>query len=504
MDTKKQKADSIFRNGRIYTSDAKNRWATAFAVKGDKILAVACDEGIREYIGEDTQVTDLRGKIVIPGFIDMHGHPVRTVMRDFALFFSRHLSVNQMVESIKKFIKDNAHLTKYIGVGYHENRFTDIADIRGFLDEIEAERPLVLLSNAGSELLMNSKAVERSGIDNMVIGHIPKVEAVLKDELGRSTGRVMGMDSVQEVLGNLKIFELEEVADRIESLDEEYFRRGFTGVYDCGSYEYVDYTYFMAIKRYWAAKELRHRFFGTVLVTTLKGAKLANRKLTHKRTMANELEANVGINALRIKYDIVGAEKDLTREAVRILCIEAANKGFNVQFDTVSRESTEELVRLIRDIRTVGFNKIRFSLSSGEITDKEQIKAISENQIIVNSSLLWNKSDIKGEIDTLKEMKAEGVTLTFGLDLGAYDDKEKNDVRACFEELGFTAYDIVDAFTVNAARQLNMEDRIGSISAGKIADFVMLDDDIFEKDAFDVTEVKAGKVFVSGKCVYSI
>ena len=67
-------ADSVYRNGNIYTVDEDFSVASALAIKGDRLVYVGDEAGVEAYIGPDTKVVDLEGKTVIPGLIEGHMH----------------------------------------------------------------------------------------------------------------------------------------------------------------------------------------------------------------------------------------------------------------------------------------------------------------------------------------------------------------------------------------------------------------------------------------------
>ncbi|MBS9774228.1 MAG: amidohydrolase, partial [Tenacibaculum sp.] len=73
--TKKEPVDLVLKNGNIYTENDKSPKAEAVAVKDGKIVFVGTNKEIENYIGEQTKVTDLQGKTVLPSFIDSHTHP---------------------------------------------------------------------------------------------------------------------------------------------------------------------------------------------------------------------------------------------------------------------------------------------------------------------------------------------------------------------------------------------------------------------------------------------
>ena len=69
-----QAADSVYRNGKIYTVDEEFSIATALAIQGDRLVYVGDEAGVEAYIGANTKVVDLGGKTVIPGLIEGHMH----------------------------------------------------------------------------------------------------------------------------------------------------------------------------------------------------------------------------------------------------------------------------------------------------------------------------------------------------------------------------------------------------------------------------------------------
>ncbi|MBQ6607687.1 MAG: hypothetical protein IJH69_01095, partial [Firmicutes bacterium] len=75
-------ADKVFHNAHIYTMDSGLPWAEAVAVKDGKVLTVGNYEEMQAIINEDTEVVDLDGKYMVPGFIDIHHSPVMKMMGD--------------------------------------------------------------------------------------------------------------------------------------------------------------------------------------------------------------------------------------------------------------------------------------------------------------------------------------------------------------------------------------------------------------------------------------
>ncbi|NIS49739.1 MAG: amidohydrolase family protein, partial [Phycisphaerae bacterium] len=100
------KADVVYRNGFVYTVDGVRSRAEAFAVKDGKFIAVGTNEDMKAYTGENTKTVDLKGKMVMPGLIDTHIHPLRGALTALGLAFPVTSSVDDIKAAVKKYIAD--------------------------------------------------------------------------------------------------------------------------------------------------------------------------------------------------------------------------------------------------------------------------------------------------------------------------------------------------------------------------------------------------------------
>ena len=95
-----EKADYVFKNGAIYTIDSKNPTAQAIAITGKYITYVGTNNGVRAFVGDKTQVIDLKGQMLLPGFVDSHIHPTLAMFAGGAdLQFD---SLEEVLASVKK------------------------------------------------------------------------------------------------------------------------------------------------------------------------------------------------------------------------------------------------------------------------------------------------------------------------------------------------------------------------------------------------------------------
>ncbi|MGH6826691.1 amidohydrolase, partial [Methyloceanibacter sp.] len=158
------KADVVLRSGKIYTADPARSIKQAIAFRGNTILAVGTDRDMATLIGADTKVIDLDGKLVLPGLIDTHIHPILGAVDRSKCSLA---GVKANIDALKPVIE--ACLAKEPGGA--DNWFEAVQlDNYGFsatakeLDRIEAKRPIALEGNDGHTIWVNSRGLELSGV----------------------------------------------------------------------------------------------------------------------------------------------------------------------------------------------------------------------------------------------------------------------------------------------------------------------------------------------------
>lgn len=162
---RRQKADKVFMSAKIYTISPTNQIYEAVAVKDGKISNLGMNKDVNDWMGENTEIIDLRGRIVLPGFIDCHTH-VPGLAYDilFNLNLYNALSSNETLSLIEDFVKENPDLEIYYGRGFNPAFFQGIESVKGpkkeHLDRICPDKPVILSDFGGNLYWMNSKAFE--------------------------------------------------------------------------------------------------------------------------------------------------------------------------------------------------------------------------------------------------------------------------------------------------------------------------------------------------------
>jgi predicted amidohydrolase YtcJ len=160
-------ADRVFVNGAVYTVDAKRSWAEAVAVKDGEIIYVGDDEGTRAYVSAETEIIDLVGQMLLPGFHDSHIHILIGVTADDECDLLRVPTVEGVGETLKACttLAGIGEDRWILGGGWGEWLWPEANPRKGLLDTLFPDRPVYLESSFGHAAWVNSRAMEIVGID---------------------------------------------------------------------------------------------------------------------------------------------------------------------------------------------------------------------------------------------------------------------------------------------------------------------------------------------------
>jgi predicted amidohydrolase YtcJ len=175
-------ADRIFVNGRIWTGDARRPRAEAIALAGDLVMAVGTDAQVRRFVGPSTVTVDLRGRFVTPGFNDAHLHFLVVETVDLA----GTLSVAEIQGRIRAYAAAHPERPWVTGRGWAYGSFPGGMPHRRWLDEVVADRPAFMVGYDGHTAWANSKALALAGITRDTPD--PEHGAIVHDESGEPTG----------------------------------------------------------------------------------------------------------------------------------------------------------------------------------------------------------------------------------------------------------------------------------------------------------------------------
>jgi hypothetical protein len=181
-------ADLIFRNGPVYTVDSAKPWARAVAVKGKRIVFVGDEAGVQAFVGAQTRVVDLAGKMLLPGFVEGHTHPLvgATLTRGVDLQFDTR---QEILDALRTY-RDKIGATDIVrGFGWRYNAFPSTGPRKEDLDAIWPDVPVILVGIDGHGAWVNSQALALAGVTKDTKDPIPGFSYFQRDPAtGEPTG----------------------------------------------------------------------------------------------------------------------------------------------------------------------------------------------------------------------------------------------------------------------------------------------------------------------------
>jgi predicted amidohydrolase YtcJ len=191
---------TVFRNGPVFRADAARSWATAVAVRDGTVVAVGGDEAVAPYLAQADEVVDLAGRLLLPGFVDAHAHPVMGGLERMRCDLSDRRSLEGYQEVIRSYVDDHPDRTWVIGGGWSMGDFEHGCPTAAALDAVVGDRPAYLPNRDHHSAWVSSRALQIAGIDASTPD--PADGRIERDVTGNPTGALHegAMDLVERLL----------------------------------------------------------------------------------------------------------------------------------------------------------------------------------------------------------------------------------------------------------------------------------------------------------------
>lgn len=447
---KAETADLIFHNGHIYTQDHTLPWADAVACIGDKILGVGSLDGMDEIIDEHTRLVDLDGKFLFPGFIDVHRSPVLKVFDGRFIDLSECFSPEDILDAVAEWAEDNPEDEIIFGYGYSENlKPEDTEDnpfaSAEFLSEACVERPVLLLCASGVDCWTNRAA----------------------DEIIASTAEEEYVQTitVAYVLNLLIPFDFEQIEEDVKQEIEDLADHGFTSVLNLGTPDYFESLYQDSIIGLYNEGEIRQRFFGSYYMNRPLVPKPLIKRLMNRKTTCLELNGVLNANMLNLYLDNASSPVPFSQDALNTILAEVSDKNFNIFVEAVDREDMLMAYDAFEFIRAKGYK---------------------------NNFVIASDYTLTAEEASIRSSSSE-VIATCGTNL--LSD------RSIYSHAA-SAEDVINELTINAARIIGVQDSLGSIKSGMLADFAIFDENPLDCEIKLIPRLHACMTVLSGNIVY--
>jgi predicted amidohydrolase YtcJ len=544
-----EKASLVVKNGYIYTVDEKRTVAEAMALKGNTIVYIGTNAGVKKWIGNDTQVIDLEGRLVLPGLIDSHAHATSGVSDIYEVSLYGIGSIEEYQQTIADFVANQPGLTALQGAGWINAVFGPSGPTAAMLDAVVQDIPAVLNSEDYHSAWVNSKTFELAGINKDTPDPVGGI--IERDDFGNPLGtlRESAMDLVADVIPP---YTTEQLIEGLTYFQKFAHSLGLTTVYipDLPS---ADRTGLRALHKFEASGNMTIRFPTAMGVNPEDDISVVD-QITQKQKA--EAGGNFEIIAAKIfmdgvlegetayleqpylirpdyrgellwdpqKYDQMCAALDKAGIQIHVHSIGDAATRITLDGFAYARQQNgkRDSRNMITHIQLVNPADIKRFADLGVIAvpqpywfvidtyytqaveyvgqeraDKQYpMKSFFDNGVVVASA---SDYPVSWPPDPMLAIEL-GMTRTVPEGSEIYVDPDFKTALNPSEDV--TVEDMITSFTINGAYAAFMENEIGSLQVGKKADFIVLDQNILKIDPKQIHDTTVLLTYFEGQEVY--
>ncbi|CUU03185.1 hypothetical protein JGI2_00954 [Candidatus Kryptobacter tengchongensis] len=526
------KADLIFINGKIWTVDKTKPVAQAVAVLGDKIIAVGSNSEIKKLAGKNTQIVDLKGKLMLPGFIDDHTHFVSGGFQLMSVDLRDAKTPDEFALRIKEYAEKKPG--KWItGGDWDHELWGGELPRKEWIDQYTQNTPVFVTRYDGHMGLANSLALKLAGVTKETPD--PPGGLIVRDEKGEPTG-ILKDEAMSLIYRIIPEPSLEERINAIKLALEEAKKLGLTGIHDIGTVED-----FKAYQELYKKGELTIRVFLRLPISQWE--ELA--KVGIQVPFGNEYirigslkayaDGSLGsMTALFFDpYDENPNTKGLATDIVidgrlEKWAIEADKAKLQLSIHAIGDSANSLVLSLFEKIvrENPAWDR-RFRIEHAQHIHPKDFARFKDLNVIASMQPYhaiddgrWAEKRIgKERCKTSYAFRTfidNGVKLCFGSDwnvaplspiLGIYAAVARQTLdgkhpEGWFPEQKISVAEAVECYTINNAYAEFAENEKGSITPGKLADFVVLSDNIFNIPPEKIKDVKVLMTVLGGKIIY--
>ena len=533
----------VFFNGNIVTMDEGNTNAEAVAMQAGKIVAVGSKEAVLEAAGDNAQLRDLEGKTLLPGLIDAHGHISYTTLNLATANVSAPPvgpanNISDVIRLLKAYGSEHRQASWIIGWGYDDSLLEEQRHpTRDELDKVSTERPVMIRHVSGHLLSCNSRCLELAGIG--ATSEAPAGGVIRRIAGSKKPDGVLEETAMGPVLAALPMPDIQARLALLNEAQQYYAGFGITTVQDGAVSENE-----IAVMREAAAKDLLYLDVISYPYALFLGDKLSDYPssldyLGHYRIGGFKLvldgspqgktawlsepyhEPPQGLPADYLGY---ASMKD---DEVQGFVDYAFSTNTPMLAHANGDAAADQLIAAITASNAEHGNTDRRSVMiHAQTVRDDQIDAMLSQNIIPSYFVAhtfywgdWHRDSVFGverasRISPLRHSTDRGLRYTTHNDtpivppdmmrlLWAGVNRITRSGQVLGEAQRATVYEMLKSMTIDAAYQYFEEARKGSITVGKLADFVVLDHNPLTVEPTAIKDIQVIETIKEGKTVFA-
>jgi predicted amidohydrolase YtcJ len=533
-----QPADLVVTNGTVVTVDKAVPEAEAVAVRGDRIVAVGRSAEVRRFVGPATEVIDLDGKLVIPGFVEGHGHFNGVGEAQLNLKLMPTTSWEQIVSMVGEAAKTAKPGEWIIGRGWHQEKWTSRPNpnVEGFpthasLDAVSPNNPVVLTHASGHASFVNAKAMEVSDINRSTPN--PPGGEILKDASGNPTGLM------RETASGLVRTERGDPARARKALElasQEALSKGITSFQDAGS----SFATIDLMKRMIDEGKIGVRLWVMVREGNEREAPLLAKYRTidygHShltvRAIKRQIDGALGSRGAWLlepytdKPDSVGLNTSSIEAIAETAKLAMAN-DYQLCVHAIGDRANRETLNIFEQAFKANPAKrdLRWRVEHAQHLSLADIPRFGQLGVIASMQGIHCTSDAPYVPERLGARRAEegayvwqklmksGALVSNGTDAPVEDvdpianyyatvSRKTKDGKVFYPDQRMSRMEALESYTINGAYAAFEESSRGSLTVGKLADMTVLSKNITTMPEDDIPSTTVLYTIVGGKVVY--
>ncbi|MEU1515564.1 amidohydrolase [Streptomyces sp. NPDC005811] len=542
-------ADLVLTGGPVHTVDPARSRATAVAVRGGRITAVGHDE-VHALIGPGTEVVDLAGKLLLPGFQDAHVHPQGAGLELGQCHLADTVDPAEYLRRIREYADRTPDAEWITGGGWSLEAFPGGAPTAAALDAIVPDRPVFLPNRDHHGAWVNSVALERAGIDARTPD--PADGRIERDADGNPTG--MLQEGAVHLVGRLVPDPTaEEQLAALLRAQAVLHAHGVTAWQDAIVGAYANLT--DPAPSYRTARErglLTARVVGALWWDRERGAEQIPELVARREELSG---GRFRAGAVKIMQDGIAENHtaamldpyltgcgcasggsgisfvepgDLKKYVTELDAL-----GFQVHFHALGDRAVREALDAVEAARGAnGFRDTRHHLAHLQVVHPDDVRRFRPLGATANLQMLWAAHEPQMDELTLPFLGPErgarqypfgdllraGATLAAGSDWPVSSPDPLQAVHVAVNRVSPDAPEgtpeflpgqrldlgaALAAYTAGSAHVNGLDDLTGSIAVGKAADLVVLDRDPFTGPPEEIARTRVLETFVDGRRVHA-
>ncbi len=539
---KPEPADLVITGAKIYTVNPAQPWAQAVAVRGERIVFVGTSRQVKKFVGPSTRVIRAGGRLLLPGFQDSHVHFVSGSLNLNRVDLAGTRNVEEIQARIRQFVAEHPDLPWVQGRGWMYSAFPGDMPHKKFLDEVVPDRPAIMRCADGHTSWVNSLALALAGINR----HTPDPPdgKIVRDDNGEPTGALL--EGASSLVSRLIPGPTRE--ERLAALRtglQEAARWGVTCVHGLGG-EFGDLELFDRLRQegaltlrlvvtmwvdepgpeekdFEAYEAARQKYNDDWLA--VRGVKLMLDGVIDSGTGAmldpyEKMKGNRG-QLFWEPDDYIKAVLELSRRGIQVSTHSIGDLAIRLTLDAYEKA-----------LRESGHPELRHKIEHVECVAAADFPRFNNPGIIASFQPLhaspdpvWMAAWIKN-VGPEREQRAfpwksvlkAGGHLAFGSDWPVVtlnpwpglqtavtrQDWEGHPPGGWIPGEKLSLEEAIYAYTLGGAYALNEENRRGSIEPGKLADLILLSQNVFEIPANQIRHTHSVLTVVGGRIIHQV